>query len=125
MRIFLLWQRTTDVGRNLHPEDVAAKLREIFSPLFATPPDLDVRTLRPAAWVSPHLPVRGWKVPFVQENNASRVFAIDYPVTARRVLASRGIPLRDGAVLPAIAQTLQDEPKRTLQELAPPFSLIW
>src|SRR6266581_1712491 len=125
MRIFLMWQRSTDAGRALHAEHVAGRLQEIFSALFATPPHVEVEENAAAALVFLHLPVRGWKASFVQEDGADRAFAIDYPVTARRVLTAMGIPLSENAILPALARALQNEPERALQELAPPCSLIW
>src|SRR4051794_27167109 len=126
VRIFLLWRRDRGPGDALEPAAVGRRLAALFAPLLAAAPVIAVEERRAAAMVFAHLPVAGWRTPFVQHDAAGRAYAVDYPIGAARVLAATGAPVRPGQPeLPALGQRLAVDPAPLLRELPPPFSLVW
>jgi hypothetical protein len=126
VRIFLLWRRDRGPGEALEPAAVGRRLAALFAPLLAAEPVIAVEERRAAAMVFAHLPVAGWRTPFVQHDAAGRAYAIDYPIGAARVLAAAGMPVAPGEPeLPALGRRLEEDPAPLLRELPPPFSLVW
>lgn len=127
MRIFLLWARGSAAGARLDPAVVARSLQEMFAPLFPAAPAATVHANTAAGMVFLHVPVEGWRAPFVQADEDGRAFAVDYPVGVPRVLAACGrpAPASVDAELPALGRALAADPAPVLRELPPPFSLLW
>jgi hypothetical protein len=126
VRIFLLWRRDRGPGAALEPAGVARRLVDVLAPLLAAAPAIAVEERRGAAMVFAHLPVAGWRTPFVQDDETGRAYAIDYPIGVRRVLAAAGGPVESGRPeLTALGQRLAADPAPVLRELPPPFSLVW
>lgn len=126
MRIFVLWRRDRGPGASLEPAAVARRLRAVLAPLLAAEPAIGVEERRAAAMVFAQLPVDGWRTPFVQEDEAGRAYAIDYPIGARRVLAAARAPAPEPASeLATLGRRLAEDPAPLLRELPPPFALVW
>src|SRR5882724_2274928 len=78
-----------------------------------------------ASLVLLELPVVGWKPAFCREDEETWALAPDYPINARSALAMKGTSVDDDGVLPALGRELQAAPAALLEELVPPFSLVW
>jgi hypothetical protein len=125
MKIFLLWKHTGDLQRDPDPHQVAVKLGEIFASLFDGLPPAEIRQTPFTILVYLELPVHRWKPALFQEDEESWVFAAEYPVNARKALATNGIAYSGDNMLTVLCRNLQARPASLLRELAPPYSLIW
>jgi len=125
VRIFLLWRRIASSGPSADTQRVSSDLQRLFSPLFRT--RLRARTIQncSASFVVLELPVVGWKPAFYQEDVETWALAPEYPINARSALTMKGTSVDDEGVLPTLGRELQAAPAALLQELAPPFSLVW
>jgi len=125
VRIFLLWRRIGASGPPFDPQGVGSDLQKLFSPLFRAPFMTKTMQNSSASLVLLELPVVGWKPAFYEEDAETWAVAPDYPINARSALAMRGTSVDDDGVLPALGRELRAAPAALLQELAPPFSLVW
>jgi hypothetical protein len=121
--IFLLWRRRP--GYDPDPDEVAARLQATFAPLFEVPPKARVRRTQATAMVHLELIPRGWNAPLFDEDADGWALAPDYPVNARSAagLTESGPP--PAGTLLAVCRKLQANPVPLLEEMAPPFSVIW
>ena len=113
MRTFLLWSDSVEKPG----AEVASALGRLLEPLVAVPPDVRTIETPEASLVVLEQQVKGMKAPFFEEDRDRWALAVDYPFGARRV--------DDEGSLPAICRTLEDDPASTLDEIAPPFCLVW
>ncbi len=125
MKIFLLWCRDSERGRNIDPKNVASSLQKIFSPLFSKTLSTTIKKNSLATMVFLELPVSGWVVPFFQEDEQTWAFAGDYPINVRGALDEKGIRYQEDNLLPTLGRSLQIDTTPLLQEISPPFSMIW
>jgi hypothetical protein len=114
MQIFLLWRPSAPD----EVERVADDLLRLFAPLFTEKPECSIRRNRAAALVVLHLPVQGWRRPFVEEDDERWVQAIDYPLDAT-------LALEDDHVLLRASRELERGASALVSQLSPPFSLLW
>jgi hypothetical protein len=125
LKIFLLWR----VKASSDPSGAArvgAELSRLFAPLLEPGAALATRSEGPThlAWLE--LPVKGFRVPFFEEDGKSWAFAPDYPLNARRLLRAHGVfPKDGGSVLLALARELEARREPYVRELIPPAALIW
>ncbi len=125
MNLFLLWSTSTDRGRPLVAEDVAASLGSIFSPVVRKPIVTRTLTAASASLAYLDIPVKSWLPSFFQEDEETWALAIDYPMNMRAALGTNGNIIKEDHVLLELCRGLEKDPERLLKELAPPFSLIW
>ena len=120
-----MWRRFGASEPPFDPQGVGSDLQKLFSPLFRTPFRTKTMQNSSASLVLLELPVVGWKPAFYREDDETWALAPDYPINARSALAMKGTSVDDDGVLPALGRELQAAPAALLQELAPPFSLVW
>jgi len=101
----------------------ASSLRTQFEPLFGALGAPEIRRRGNVCLIYLHLPVKGWRPSLVQEDDETWVLAPNYPMGASA--AGREDRFSRLQPLPRLARQLQDDPHAVLEELAPPFSLIW
>lgn len=132
-------------------ESVQAALAARFQPLFADPLEFRSRVTRCATLLVAEIPEKGWRPASWQEDGGTWAFAPDPPMNAHTVLRARGVTVDDDrAALPTLARAFErgapDDATRPgaaphglaadasdatpredalLEDLAPPFSLIW
>ena len=92
-------------------------MARIFNPFYRQPPPVKTRAGDGVTLQYQELPVKGWTQPFVQEDEARWVLAIDYPIDADAVTAASR---RGRAPLPSLCAMLEREPRCLLHELSPP-----
>ena len=125
MRLLLMWRGAGNPAEDLSPERVAARVQQLFSPLFAVPPCVRTRQGRAMSMVFLEAPVPRWNAPFFQEDRHTWVLAVDYPLNAQAALADQGTPVGTDAVLPALCRQLEAGPRSLLRTIVPPFCLVW
>jgi hypothetical protein len=113
VRTFLLWRRSLQK----RAEDVALALCDLLEPVLATPPEVRVLETPTASLVFLEQPVKGMKRPFFEQDADRWAFAIDYPVDAGGPAAKH--PLLD------LCRQLEEDRGSLLDELSPPFSVMW
>lgn len=109
MRTFLLWSPSSSKPAG----EVASGLSSMLHPVLAAPPKIRVLESDDASLVFLEQPVRGWKGPFFEENGNSWAIAPDYPFGGK------------ADSLLSICNRLDEDPTSSLDQLAPPFALIW
>ena len=120
MRVWLAWRRLSgDEG------SVAGKLGEVFNPIAGKA--VRVRSFESscARVVCIERPWVGWRPAFVQEDERTWASSADYPMNAAAVLRGRGHAVNEVAALPALCRELERQPLRLLEDLSPPFSVVW
>jgi len=127
MLTFVVWKskRAGERADGLDPDRVGERLRSVFSPVFEGPPAAVVRSAGSAHLAFLELPIKGWRPGYFASDGKSWALAGDYPLNARTVLASRGIPTSMSETLPTLGAALERDPEPLLKDLTPPFSLIW
>ena len=113
MRTFLLW------GSSLRKPaaEVASALCGLLEPILARPPEVRVLETAAASLVFLQQPVQGMKAPFFEQDADRWALAIDYPCDAGRLVAKDR--------LLGLCPNLEKNSGSLLEQLAPPFSLVW
>jgi hypothetical protein len=119
--MFLLWHRQAN---RQSVSDVCQKLQKLFFPVFNT--ELKTQILEDPMFslVFLHLPVKGWKPPFFEDDHQTWAAAVDYPLNIHSTVRDQGKQFEQ-PILPVLARALEKDPVPFLKSLAPPFSLIW
>ncbi|MFH0944397.1 MAG: hypothetical protein V2A76_04295 [Planctomycetota bacterium] len=127
MQTFLMWR----CGDDADPGEAEVRrvvdwLERYCRGLFAESPQ--ATTLRQAGYaiVYIELPVKGWIPKYHQQDETTWAFSLDYPVDADVVLERSGEAMADrSSCLPQLGRALNTDAASILEELSPPFTLIW